>query len=204
GKGTLAKRLADYFGFAHLDTGALYRAVALSVLRADEDPSDAETAGRHARELDTAMINDAAIRSAEAGAAASKVAAVTEVRTALLEFQRQFAENPPDSKSGAVLDGRDIGTVVYPAANQKIFVIADLEIRAKRRFKELLDRGEAAIYARVLDDLKERDERDASRSDAPMRQAHDALLLDTTHLDPDMTFTNALNFVESRMGSRAT
>ena len=204
GKGTLAKRLADYFGFAHLDTGALYRAVALSVLRAGEEPGDAEISGRHARELEAALINDTAIRATEISAAASKVAAVAEVRAALLDFQRRFADRPPDGKPGAVLDGRDIGTVIYPAAERKIFMIADLEIRAERRFKELLDRGEAAIYARVLDDLKERDERDASRSDAPMRQSDDAMLLDTTHLDPDQTFTKALAFVEISVGSRAT
>jgi cytidylate kinase len=197
GKGTVARRLARHFGLAYLDTGALYRAVALSVLRAGADPSDPETAADHARNLDPALTEDPDIRTAASGAAASKVAAVPAVRVALLAFQRGFADHPPDGRAGAVLDGRDIGTVVCPDADRKIFVIADVEIRAERRFKELLGRGEAAIYARVLEDLRERDARDGSRADAPMRQAEDAMLLDTSHLDPDQAFEAARVFVET-------
>lgn len=197
GKGTVARRIAEYFGYAYLDTGALYRAVALSVLRAGGDPGDASTAAEHAHNLDPALTEDPEIRTARSGAAASKVAAVPAVRAALLAFQRDFAAHPPGAVAGAVLDGRDIGTVVCPDAARKIFVIADVEIRATRRFKELLGRGEAAIYARVLADLRERDERDGTRADAPMRRAEDAMLLDTSHLDPDQAFESARAFVET-------
>ena len=198
GKGTVARRLAEYLNHAYLDTGSLYRAVALSVLRAGADPSDPAIAVAHARDLDPNLTKDPDLRSATTGAAASKVAAVGSVRSTLLAFQRNFAVTPPSAQPGAVLDGRDIGTVVCPDADRKIFVIADREIRAERRFKELLRRGDAAIYARVLDDLQERDARDASRVDAPMRQAEDAMLLDTSHLDPDQAFERALAFVTSR------
>jgi cytidylate kinase len=197
GKGTVARRIAAHLNYAYLDTGSLYRAVALSVLRGGGDPGDADIAAEHAQNLDPALTEDPEIRSAESGAAASKVAAVPAVRAALLAFQRDFAANPPGGLAGAVLDGRDIGTVVCPEAARKIFVIADVEIRATRRFKELLGRGEAAIYARVLADLRERDERDGSRADAPMRQAEDAMLLDTSHLDPDQAFESARAFVEA-------
>jgi CMP/dCMP kinase len=197
GKGTVARRLAAHFSLAYLDTGALYRAVALSVSRAGGDPNDADLAAQHARGLDPALTEDPDIRTAETGAAASKVAVVPEVRAALLAFQRMFAEHPPAGTKGAVLDGRDIGTVVCPDAEKKIFIIANIEIRAERRFKELLGRGETAIYARVLEDLRERDARDGSRADAPMRQAEDAMLLDTSHLDPDQAFDRARAFVAS-------
>lgn len=197
GKGTIARRLAQHLNLAALDTGALYRAVALSVLRAGGDPDDPIAAEAHARSLDPALAEDSDIRTAETGAAASRVAAIAAVRDALLDLQRDFAKTPPNGKDGAVLDGRDIATVVCPDAARKIFVTADVKIRAERRFKELLGRGEAAIYARVLDDLRERDARDASRADAPMRQADDAMLLDTTHLDADQAFESALAFVLS-------
>jgi len=197
GKGTVARRIAAHLNYAYLDTGSLYRAVALSVLRGGGDPGDADIAAEHAQNLDPALTEDPEIRSAESGAAASKVAAVPAVRAALLAFQRDFASNPPGGLAGAVLDGRDIGTVVCPEAARKIFVIADVEIRATRRFKELLGRGEAAIYPRVLADLRERDERDGSRADAPMRQAEDAMQLDTSHLDPDQAFESARAFVEA-------
>ena len=197
GKGTVARRLAEHLNHAYLDTGSLYRAVALSVLRAGADPSDAAIASAHARDLDPNLTEDPDLRSAATGAAASKVAAVGSVRSTLLAFQRNFAVTPPNTRPGAILDGRDIGTVVCPDADRKIFVIADRKIRAERRFKELLGRGEVAIYARVLDDLQERDARDSSRVDAPMRQAEDAMLLDTSHLDPDQAFECALAFVTS-------
>ncbi|MDG2287095.1 MAG: (d)CMP kinase [Alphaproteobacteria bacterium] len=204
GKGTLARKLAAHFNYAYLDTGALYRAVALSVLRASGDLDSAETATRHAQTLDPSLTEDPDIRNAETGAAASKVAAVPDVRAALLAFQRGFAERPANGLAGAVLDGRDIGTVVCPDAARKIFVVADVEIRAERRFKELLGRGEAAIYARVLDDLRERDARDGSRADAPMIQADDAMLLNTSRLDPDQAFNKALAFVKSGVESGTT
>ena len=191
GKGTVAKRLAAHFAYPHLDTGALYRAVGLTVLRQGLDPNDAAAATEAARGLDPAIIDDPEIRSGEAGAAASKVAIVGAVREALLAFQRDFAARPP----GAVLDGRDIATVICPGAERKIFVTASVEERANRRLKELLGRGEAAIYARVLADLRERDARDAGRKDAPMIQAADAYLLDTTTLDADQAFAKALAFV---------
>jgi CMP/dCMP kinase len=201
GKGTLARKLATHFSYAYLDTGALYRAVALSVQRAGGDPDNAKTAAQHAQTLDSSLTEDPDIRTAETGATASKVAAVPDVRAALLAFQRSFAERPPNGLAGAVLDGRDIGTVVCPDAARKIFVVADVEIRAERRFKELLGRGEAAIYARVLDDLRERDARDGSRADAPMIQAEDAILLDTSRLDQDQAFDRALAFVKSGVKS---
>ena len=197
GKGTVARRLAAHFNYAYLDTGALYRAVALSVLRAGGDPSDANTADRAARALDPSMTEDPDIRTAESGVAASKVAVIPAVRAELLAFQRTFSEYPPGGLDGAVLDGRDIGTVICPDAERKIFVIADVEIRAERRFRELLSRGEAVIYTRVLEDLRERDARDGSRAVSPMRQAEDAMLLDTTHLAPDRAFDRALAFVTS-------
>ena len=197
GKGTLARRIADALGYAHLDTGALYRAVGLAVRRAGNDPADADAALAAAKTLDPAGLSDPALREEETGKAASIVSAHPAVRAALLDFQRQFAQRPPQNAQGAVVEGRDIGTVVCPEAERKIFVTADVEIRATRRFKELLGRGEGAIYARVLADLRERDERDGSRADAPLRRAEDAMLLDTTHLDPDQAFESARALVET-------
>ena len=197
GKGTVARRLAAHFGYAHLDTGALYRAVALAALRAGGDPADPAAAAAAARGLDPALAGDPEIRSARVGAAASRAAAFAGVRAALLDLQRRFAAAPPGGAPGAVLDGRDIGTVVCPGAERKIFVVADLETRAGRRHRELLARGEASIYARVLADLRERDARDSGRADAPLRKAGDAMELDTTRLDPDAAFERARAFVES-------
>ena len=160
GKGTLARRIAARFGYVHLDTGKLYRAVGLAVLRAGGDPSDAAAALAAARRLDLDRLDDPALAGDDAAQAASKVAAIAEVRSALLDAQRKFAHTPP----GAVLDGRDIGTVVCPGADIKLFVTADIEVRAGRRHKELLNRGEDSIYARVLQDLIERDARDSGRN----------------------------------------
>ncbi|MDF1792673.1 MAG: (d)CMP kinase, partial [Thalassobaculaceae bacterium] len=157
GKGTLAKALAAHLGYPHLDTGALYRATALSVLRAGGDPEDPVAAERAARTLDTAILDSPDLRTAEVGAASSKVAALPAVRAALLDFQRDFAHRPP----GAVLDGRDVGTVVVPGAEVKLFITASAAVRAGRRHQELRDRGEDSIYARVLAEIEARDARDA-------------------------------------------
>lgn len=199
GKGTLAKRLAQHFGFAHLDTGKLYRAVGLAVLQAGADPEDAAAAERAATALTPSDLDNPALSGDDAAVAASKVAAIPAVRAALLDFQRRFAESPPDGAAGAVIDGRDIGTVVCPEAPAKLFVTAGLEIRAERRHKELLGRGETSIYARVLQDLTERDERDSNRTVSPLLAANDAIVLDTSTLDPDAAFAAALAYVEKRL-----
>ena len=197
GKGTLAKRLAAHYGFAHLDTGALYRAVALAVLRAGGDPSDVSAATRAAEALDPATLADPELRSAASGDASSKVAVIPGVRQALFDFQRRFAAHPPVG-SGSVLDGRDIGTVICPDAPVKIYVTASPEARANRRLKELQARGEKAIYARVLEDIRARDARDAARAEAPMKPADDAVHLDTSDLDIDQVFERARALVDSR------
>lgn len=198
GKGTLARRLAKHFGYAHLDTGKLYRAVGMAVLRAGGDPADAETAAAAARSLDPAAVDDPDLAGDEAAQAASKVAALSEVREALLGLQRDFAHNPPADAGGAVLDGRDIGTVVCPDADIKLFVTAEVDVRAARRHKELLNRHEISIYARVLQDLKERDARDSARQVAPMRPADDAFVLDTSDMDADEAFAEALKHIGNR------
>lgn len=199
GKGTLAKRLAQHFGFAHLDTGKLYRAVGLAVLQAGEDPEDTVAAERAANALAPSDLDNTALSGDDAAVAASKVASIPAVRDALLAFQRRFAESPPDGAAGAVIDGRDIGTVVCPDASAKLFVTAGVEIRAERRHKELLGRGETIIYARVLQDLTERDERDSNRAVSPLKAANDAIVLDTSTLDPDAAFAAALAYVEKRL-----
>jgi len=198
GKGTLARRLAEHLGFALLDTGLLYRAVGMKVLRAGGDPADAEAAAEAARGLKAAELDDPELRGDAAAAAASKVGAVPAARAALLDFQRTFAANPPEGAGGAVLDGRDIGTVVCPDADAKLFVTASIEVRAERRVKELRERGLEAIHSRVLQEMKERDSRDASRAVAPLEPAKDAFVLDTSALDPDAVFAEALTFVKTR------
>ena len=198
GKGTLARRLADHFDFAHLDTGKLYRAVGLAVLRDGQDPEDGEAALRKARALRAAHLDDPALAGDDAAVAASKVAAIPAVREALLDFQRDFAAHPPNGGAGAVIDGRDIGTVVCPDAEVKFYVTAAIEVRAARRHKELLERGETSIYSRVLQDLKERDARDSSRSAAPLRAAEDAKRIDTSEMTADAAFDAALAYVDER------
>ena len=206
GKGTLARRLAFMLGFDHLDTGSLYRAVGLGVLRGGGDPADAAAAARAARGLRPGdlgpLLADPELRADGTASAASKVAAVPEVRAALLEFQQDFARRPPHGR-GAVLDGRDTGTVVCPGADAKLFVTADVEVRAERRLKELLERGVPAIYAAVLEDMKERDARDSQRAVAPLRAASDALVLDTSSLDAEQAFRAALSFIHSKLGRAA-
>ncbi len=197
GKGTLARRLAEHFDLAYLDTGLLYRAVGMNVVRQGGDPEDPEGAESTAKALKPADLEAADLREDAAADAASRVSAIPGVRAQLLEFQRKFAENPPDGKKGAVLDGRDIGTVVCPNAKAKLFITASVEIRAKRRFKELRDKGLAAIHGRVLADMKERDARDSDRTVSPLEPAKDAYQLDTSDLDADQAFAAALGFINS-------
>lgn len=196
GKGTLSKRLAAHLEMAHLDTGKIYRAVGLSVVRKGDDPADESAALAAARALDPAVLADPALAGDDAAVAASKVAAIPSVRDVLLQFQRDFAAHPPQGEIGAVLDGRDIATVVCPDADVKLFVTARTDVRAERRHKELLERGESSIYARVLQDMKERDDRDTNRSVAPLKPAEDAFILDTSDLDADQAFAAALAEVE--------
>ena len=195
GKGTLARKLANALGYAHLDTGKLYRAVGMSVVEAGENPANEEAALRAARSLEPQMVVNKDLLGDIAAASASKVAAIRSVRAILLAFQREFANAPPNRAKGAVLDGRDIGTVVCPDADIKLFVTASAEVRAKRRHKELLDRGEPSIYSRVLQDMKVRDKRDEGRAVAPLKPAHDALVIDTSELDADAVFETAMNIV---------
>lgn len=196
GKGTLARRLADHLGYAHLDTGALYRAVGLSLLRAGRDPSDESAAAEAARDLDLTLLDHPELRKESTGAAASQVAAMLGVRAALLDLQRAFAATPPGNAKGAVLDGRDIGTVVCPDADLKLFVTASTETRARRRWLELRERGEDPAFDDVLAEMKTRDERDSTRSHAPLAPARDAHLLDTSNSDIETVFQTALALVE--------
>jgi len=204
GKGTLARRLARHFGYAYLDTGLLYRAIAFSTRNASEQAKiDEKTAVLAAETLDPSNMDEAALRTDEIAQAASQIAAMEGVRHALVGLQRRFAAHPPGGAAGAVLDGRDIGTVICPGAQAKFFVDADVEIRATRRVKELLERGVAAIHARVLQEMRERDERDRLRSVAPLVPAEDAYILNTTEMDADAAFAAALNYIESRNMSQA-
>lgn len=196
GKGTLARRLAAHFGFDYLDTGLIYRAVGMAVRRQGGDPADAGAASAAALALSPHALEADDLRSDDAAQAASMVAAIPAVRAALLEFQRRFAAQPPGGK-GAVLDGRDIGTVVCPQARIKLFVTASLEKRAERRLNELRQRGLDAIQEAVLAEMRERDARDSSRSVAPLVAADDAVMLDTSDLDADQAFASALAIVRS-------
>jgi CMP/dCMP kinase len=197
GKGTLTRKLAAHFDLARLDTGLIYRAVGLKALELG-DPSNTEIAVKAAQSLAFSDLDQGGLRDEAAGNAASKVAAIPAVRDILLTFQRDFAAIPPDNKRGAVLDGRDIGTVVCPDAPYKFFIEASPEVRAERRYKELQDRGEEAIRSAILRDILDRDERDRSRTVAPLEPAKDALVLDTTDLDADAVFAAALNFISSQ------
>ncbi|MGN6459912.1 MAG: (d)CMP kinase [Pseudolabrys sp.] len=198
GKGTLAKHLAAHYRLPHLDTGLLYRAVGKAVIDRGGDPADAAAAAAAAQALDLAHIDETALKADRFGNAASVVGAIPPVREALLAFQRRFAATP----GGAVLDGRDIGTVIAPQAEVKIFVTASPEARAQRRLKELLGRGETADEATVLADIRKRDARDAERTVAPFRPAEDAHLLDTTHLAIEPAVRAALDIVEAIRAGR--
>jgi cytidylate kinase len=192
GKGTLAKRLALHYALPHLDTGLLYRAVAKALLDTNAKPTDEAKAVAAANAVDPARFDDAALKAYAVGEAASVVSAFPGVRSALLDLQKAFASKPP----GAVLDGRDIGTVICPNADVKIFVTAAPEVRAGRRANELRGRGEPADDKAILADIIARDERDRSRATAPLMQAPDAHLLDTSNLDIEGAFRAALALVE--------
>jgi cytidylate kinase len=195
GKGTLARRLAHRFGFAHLDTGALYRATALIVLDWAGDPADPVTAEAAARHIDPQLLSDPRLRGEAVSAAASVVAAAPGVRSTLLDWQRNFAAHPPPSAKGTVLDGRDIGSVVCPGADVKLFLTASLEERARRRVEELLQDGGTAIFEDVLKDLKERDARDTGRRAAPLITAPGSVVIDTTALDAEAVFEYASDLI---------
>ncbi|MBT3914790.1 MAG: (d)CMP kinase [Rhodospirillaceae bacterium] len=201
GKGTLTRKLAEHFNLARLDTGMIYRAVGLKALEIG-DPADENVAVEAARSLAFDDLDQAGLRDEAAGKAASQVAAIPAVRDILLKFQRNFATNPPNNKNGpvngAVLDGRDIGTVVCPDAPYKLFISASSEVRAERRYKELQERGEEAIRSAILRDIIDRDERDRSRTVAPLEPATDAEIIDTSDMDADAVFAAALNFISSQ------
>lgn len=199
GKGTLAQLVARDFALAHLDTGMLYRGVAAVVLRDGRNPADTAAAAAAAERFSLDAIRGMDIRTREIGAAASKVAAQPAVRRALLDFQRRFALTPPGGLKGAVLDGRDIGTVVCPDADVKFFLEASIAARARRRLEELKAAMPALTLEEVAADLAERDARDAARSDAPMSMAADAELLDTTHLTIEAAFAAARRVIASRL-----
>jgi CMP/dCMP kinase len=193
GKGTLGKRLAAHFGLRHLDTGLLYRAVAKALLDDGAPLDDRARASAVARTLNPDRFDEAALKSHTVGEAASIVSVMPEVRAALLDYQRAFAKRPP----GAVLDGRDIATVIAPDADVKIFVTASAQERARRRARELAAQGVAADEAEILADIQRRDERDGSRAVAPLTRAPDAHLLDTTHLDIDAAVRAAIDIVKA-------
>ncbi|MCB8821835.1 (d)CMP kinase [Microvirga rosea] len=194
GKGTLGKRLADHLGFAHLDTGLLYRAVASVLLGQGIPLTDRDAAADAARNLDVSHLDAPDLRGAAMGESASVISAYQPVRDALLAFQRQFGSLEP----GAVLDGRDIGTVVCPDAEVKLFITATPEERARRRHLELVRRGEDVTYETILTDIRRRDERDINRATAPLKAAADAITLDTTNLDADGAFQAALAIVDRK------
>ena len=195
GKGTLAKRIAAHYGLTCLDTGLLYRAVGRDVLQSGRSLEDEKAAAAAARALDPETLDDPGLRLPDMGDAASVVAKFASVRAALLDCQRDFASQEP----GAVLDGRDIATVVLPDADVKIFVTADVEVRARRRHQEQVARGEPVSYERTLETIRDRDARDMGRKDAPLRQADDAVLLDTTRLGVEEALAAALEIVRSKI-----
>ena len=198
GKGTLGKLLAGHYGLRHLDTGLIYRAVAKAVLDAGHSPDDCARAVEAAEALDPRHFDETELKRQAGGEVASLVSAIPEVGKVLLAFQREFGRTPP----GAVLDGRDIGTVIFPDADVKIFVTATAEVRARRRAAELGQAGERINQADVLADIRRRDERDSKRAIAPLKAATDAHLLDTTHLDIDAAFRAAIDIVEAVRAGR--
>jgi cytidylate kinase len=198
GKGTLARRLAKHYGLPHLDTGLLYRGVGYLMLEGNHALEDVAMAARIAQELDVSKLDNDALRTDRVGEAASQVAAVPGVRAALLKLQQDFARQP----GGAVLDGRDTGTVIAPLADVKLFVTATPEERARRRHIELAARRTPVEYCEVVSDIKRRDERDSGRSIAPLKPAPDAVLLDTTGLDIEAAFRAAIEIVEAPRAGR--
>ncbi|CAM5515684.1 Cytidylate kinase OS=Afipia felis OX=1035 GN=cmk PE=3 SV=1 [Afipia felis] len=198
GKGTLGKRLAHHYGYRHLDTGVIYRAVAQALLQSGAALTDEAAAVAAAMELDPEKFGNPVLKTQVVGDAASVVSAIPKVREVLLNFQRQFAADPP----GAVLDGRDIGTVICPDADVKIFVVADPKVRAHRRTLEARARGEAADEALVLADILKRDERDKNRAAAPLKCAPDAHVLDNSHLDIEGGVRAAIAIIEQVRAGR--
>jgi cytidylate kinase len=203
GKGTLARRLAAHYGLAHLDTGRIYRATALATFDAGGDPADPVAAEAAALRITPELLGDRRLSEERIAQAASVVAAIPGVRAALLAFQRDFARHPPGGLRGAVLDGRDIGTVVCPDADAKLYVQASPEARAKRRFKELRAAGVEAIYERVLQDMTDRDARDSQRRTAPLRPADDAFVLDTTALDAEAAYAAAITYIDGKIAGKS-
>jgi cytidylate kinase len=199
GKGTLAKKLAAHFGFAHLDSGALYRLTALAVLEAGGDSKSEMDALKGAQAIDLSRAGDPAIRTDVVGQAASHVAAIPAVRLALLNFQRSFLSAPPGGSPGAVMDGRDIGTVICPEATAKLYIDARPELRALRRWQELMSMGIKRDQAGLLAELNARDAADKSRPISPLKPAPDAVLLDTSDLGIDAAFAAALALVSPRI-----
>jgi cytidylate kinase len=195
GKGTLAKRLARHFGFAYLDTGTLYRATAAKVIANEGDLEDGPSAAKYAAALTMDDLDNPALKGGAISVSASKVSVHKEVRAALFDFQQNFANNPRKPAKGAVLDGRDIGTVICPNADVKLYVDAKPEVRAERRHKELLSYGEDISYEQVLEQLIERDHRDMNRAEAPLKPAANAHLLDTTNLGIDAAFEAARHLI---------
>ena len=198
GKGTIARRIGAWFGLPHMDTGRLYRAVAVASLQSDTQLDDEAALAKIAIRLDLGDFDEDALRTAEAGQAASKVAALPQVRAALLQLQRAFAAQ----SGGAVLDGRDIGTVVCPQADVKLWIDARIEVRAERRWRELIARGEDLSLDDMIQQLKERDARDRDRDSAPMTQAADAVLIDTSDLTIDAAVDKARHIVETKMAGK--
>ncbi len=194
GKGTLAKKLAEHYQLAYLDTGLLYRKVAFDVIEAGEDPANIEATEKAALGLDMSNVEESRLRTPQIAEAASIVAAEPRVRAAILQFQRNFAKNP----RGAVLDGRDIGSFVCPDADIKLFVSASAQVRAKRRFLELVAAGFTGSPEDVLNDIEARDARDRNRQAAPLKQVEDAYLLDTSNLDIETAFRTAVEWIDSK------
>src|SRR6516225_7415799 len=198
GKGTLGRRLAAHYGLRHLDTGLIYRAVAKALLDVGHALDDVEQAVNAAKSLDPSIFDETELKRHAVGEAASVISAIPQLRAALLAFQHEFGRTPP----GAVLDGRDIGTVVFPDAEVKIFLTATADVRAHRRAVELREAGNRVDEAEVLADIQRRDERDTKRSVAPLKPAREAHLLDTTHLDIDAAFRAAIDIVEAVRAGR--
>ncbi len=196
GKGTLAKKLAAHYGLGHLDTGALYRAVARDMIAAGMALDDEESAARIAQDIDPGSLEDPVLRTAETGAAAAHVAKFKNVRAALVNYQRKFAERP----GGAIIEGRDIGTVVCPGADVKIFIEASTKVRATRRHTELMEAGEDISYDEIHAQIAARDELDRSRAISPLVPAEDALLLDTSDLGIEAAFKAAIELIETNRG----
>jgi cytidylate kinase len=195
GKGTLARRLAAHFDYAFLDTGRLYRAVGYQVLAEGGDPSNDDDAVRAAKALDPTKLDSVDLHTETVADAASQVAAIPDVRSVLLEFQRSFARTPPGGKAGAVLDGRDIGSVVCPDADVKLFITASPEIRAERRHKELQEKGLESTYPAVLAEIEARDARDRTRKVSPLLTG-DAREIDTSDKTPDAVFEETRAYIE--------